>query len=94
MARDNQTENRQDNVATKDPIRIVKTGQVGKGTNKANKTPETKTVIFVPQTAYSMLVKMLGAEEIHMVKATVYRVKYVEKPGQNLKKKRKLCRIR
>ena len=29
-----------------------------------------------------MLVKMLRAEEIHKVKATVYRVKYV--PGQNL----------
>ena len=27
---------------------------------------------------------MLRAEEIYMVKATGYRVKYVEKPGQNL----------
>ena len=37
---------------------------------KKNKHPETKTVIFVPQTAYSMV--------------NGYRVKYVEKSGQNL----------
>ena len=53
--------------ASKDPIRFVKSGRVGK--IKAKKNLETKTVIFVPQTANSMLVKLLRANEIHMIKA-------------------------
>ena len=49
-----------------------------------NKYPETKTVFFVPQTEFSLLAKMLRQEEEYLAKATGYRVKYVEKPGQNL----------
>ena len=49
-----------------------------------SKHPETKTVIFVPQTEFSLLAKMLRQEEAHLQKVTGYRVKYVEKPGQNL----------
>ena len=60
---------------------MIKTGRVGKQTNSK---PETKTVIFVPQTENSRLVKMLREEEVHMVKATGYRVKYVEQAGKNL----------
>ena len=60
---------------------VVRAGRVGK---QQNRKPETKTVIFVPQTENSLLVKMLRAEEVHMVKATGYRVKYVEQAGKSL----------
>ena len=62
--------------------RIVKRGRVEKSKNK--KAPENKTVIFVPQTANSLLAKMLRLEEVHLEKVTGYRVKYVEKSGQNI----------
>ena len=62
-------------------VKKIKNGKVEK--NK-NKIPETKTVVFVPQTANSMLAKMLRQEEAHLSKVTGYRVKYVEKSGQNL----------
>ena len=62
--------------------RIGKKGRVEKGKNK--KVPETKTVIFVPQTANSLLAKMLRQEEAHLEKVTGYWVKYVEKSGQNI----------
>ena len=62
--------------------RIVKKGKIEKSKNK--KAPETKTAIFVPQTANSLLAKMLRQEEAHLEKVTGYRVKYVEKSGQNI----------
>jgi hypothetical protein len=57
---------------------------VNSGRIEKRKVPETKTVIILPQTANSMLAKMLRLEEVHLEKVTGYRVKYVEKPGQNL----------
>jgi hypothetical protein len=68
--------------ASKEKERLVKKGRV----EKKNKTTqiETKTVIFVPQTANSLLAKMLRQEESHLEKVTGYRVKYVEKAGQNI----------
>jgi hypothetical protein len=62
-------------------IKKIKAGKVEK---KKKKQPEIKTVVFVPQTANSMLAKMLRQDEEHLVRVTGYRVKYVEKPGQNL----------
>ena len=38
----------------------------------------------MPHTANSMLAKMLRLEEAHLEKVTGYRVKYVEKSGQNI----------
>ena len=68
--------------ASKEKERLVNKGRV----EKKNKTTqiETKTVIFVPQTANSLLAKMLRQEESHLEKVTGYRVKYVEKAGQNI----------
>ena len=61
-------------------VKKIKNGKV----EKKKKNPETKTVVFVPQTENSMLAKMLRQEEAHLSKVTGYRVKYVEKSCQNL----------
>ena len=58
----------------------IKTGRV----EKKKSPPEIRTIIFVPQTANSVLAKILRQDEAFLEKVTGYRVKYVEKPGQNL----------
>ena len=65
-----------------DRIKKINPGRVEKKKNPP--PPEIKTVIFVPQTANSVLAKMLRQDETFLEKVTGYRVKYVEKPGQNL----------
>jgi hypothetical protein len=70
--------------ACKTPAGKVKNGMIEKKKKVQSQKPETKTVIFIPQTKNSKLAKMLRQEEATLEKMTGYRVKYVEKAGQSI----------